>query len=167
MDMDSMILLKHLSRLVFAYLLASLATGIVVYISLLMFPSGGMGQDAKSGGIGFAFMVSVLVAYFAAAPAALTIAVGEFNLWRMPWYYAIAGSAIGFLLGTMFAPPEWFPWLGLGFGVVAGLIYWVVAGRKAGPAENTARRVVVGIFGLVAAVFLYATWASMFGVFFF
>jgi hypothetical protein len=148
------------------FLLASLVTGYVVYAALLLFPTGGAGQDAVSGGPTFGLFISMFVAYFAALPASLVIAAGEFKAWRMRWYYAIAGSLIGLVLGWMFSPPSWFPWLGLGFGTVSGLIYWAIAGRKAGLAEQMPRYGIVVILLLIAVLFLVSTWGSIVTAFF-
>jgi hypothetical protein len=148
------------------HLLASLVTGYVVYSALLLSPTGGIGQDATAGGIAFGLMVTMFVAYFAALPASLVIAAAELKSLRMWWYYAVAGSLIGLGLGWMFSPPPWFPWLGLGFGPVAGLIYWAIAGRKAGLSEPYLRYSIVAIFLLVGVVITISTWGSIVLAFF-
>jgi hypothetical protein len=158
--------LVRILMIIAGFLVAALVTGYVVYGALLLFPTGGAGQDASASGITFGLFVAMFVAYFAALPASLVIAAGEFKSWRMWWYYAIAGSLIGLGLGWMFSPPPWFPWLGLGFGPVSGLIYWAMAGRKAGLAEQMSRYSIVVILLLIAAVFLIGTWGSIVSTFF-
>lgn len=148
------------------FLLASLMTGYVVYAALLLFPTGGAGQDASASGFTFGLFVAMFVAYFAALPASLVIALGELKSWRMWWYYAIAGSLIGLGLGWMFSPPSWFPWLGVGFGPVSGLIYWGIAGRKAGLTEQLHRLSIVVIFLIAAVLFAIGTWGSIVSAFF-
>jgi hypothetical protein len=158
--------LVRILMIVAGFLLASLVTGYVVYGALLLFPTGGAGQDAGTSGFSFGLFITMMVAYFAALPASLVIALGEFKSWRMWWYYSIAGSLIGLGLGWMFSPPHWFPWLGLGFGPIAGLIYWGIAGRKAGLDEQMPRYSIVVIFLLIAVLFLIGTWSSILSAFF-
>jgi hypothetical protein len=154
--------LKHLLRILVAYLVASIITGYVVDISLLGY-SGGAGDDARRDILGFGVLVSFFVTFFAACPAAATVAWAEYKGWRMWWYYAVVGSLIGLALGNMFKPPHFFPWLGLGFGPVAGLIYWAVAGRHA-RSENLATRRVTFVTTLAIAVVLALyLGASVFG----
>lgn len=152
--------------IIVAFLLASLVTGYVVYGALYLFPTGGVGQDAQTAGFTFGLFIAMFVAMFAAMPASCIIALGEFKSWRMWWYYAIAGSAIGLLLGTMFSPPDWFPWLGLGFGPVAGALYWAIAGRNAGLVERTPRFVIVAIMLVLALLFMLGSWGSIVNAFF-
>ncbi len=160
-----MTILKHLALILFAYLLAAVVTGYVVDISLLA-SSDHLANDARKNLLGFGLFISFLVAYFAACPAAATVALGEYFHIRRWWYYALAGSAIGLGLGTIFRPPEFFPWLGLGFGPVSGVIYWAIAGRRAGLAENNARMTVVVSMAIVSALLLVFTWAWFIGEFF-
>jgi hypothetical protein len=160
-----MTVVKHLFFIFLAYALASVVTGYVVDISLLTY-GGVAGDDARKDTLGFGLFVAFFVTYFAACPAAATVAVGEFFAIRRWWYYALAGSAIGLGLGTMFKPPEFYPWLGLGFGPVSGLIYWGVAGRHAGLAEPKARRILaLGVAGLAGLFFVF-TWIAFLGAFF-
>ena len=153
----------RLLRIIAAYSLASLITGYVVYGSVL-FSGDGMGSDARSGGIGFGLMVTFFIAVFAACPAALTVAVGEIRSWRMWWYYSIAGSLIGLGLGIMFSGPAFFPYLGVSFGVVSGAIYWWLAGRVAGLADDSPRRVVALILFALVATFFIVSWSAAIGV---
>jgi hypothetical protein len=149
-----------------AYGAASLAAGYAVYVALLIVPQGGSGQDAQAGGITFGLMVTMFVAIFAGPLASLVVAWGEFRLWRMWWYYAVAGSLIGCALGTLFAPPFWFPWLGLGFGPVSGLLYWGIAGRNAGLDEKNPRYAVALVLFVFSIISLILTWSAFFGSFF-
>jgi hypothetical protein len=158
-------LLRTVSIIV-AYLLASLAAGYAVHLALLTEPTGNLGQDATAGGMTFGLMVTVFVIIFASVPASLVVSLGEFKSWRMWWYYAIAGSLIGLALGTMFAPPTWFPWLGLGFGPVSGLIYWAIAGRNAGLEDQNPRLVIALIFFVIALISLVFGWSAYFGAIF-
>jgi hypothetical protein len=158
--------LLRIVRILIAYALASLAAGYAVYISLLVMPSAGMGHDASASGISFGLMVTMFVALFAALPAAIVISWGEFRAWRMWWYYAIAGSVIGAVLGKMFIPPHWFVWLGLGFGPVSGLIYWAVAGRTAGPQSPSTRNGLTIVFLGIAVILLFGVGPAYLGLLF-
>jgi hypothetical protein len=159
-----MTILIQLLRILFAYLLASLITGYVVQASMLISDSGTGGVNARELTMGL--LVTFFIAWLAAFPASLTVAIGEWRQWRMWWYYGLAGSLIGLVLGTLFQPPAYFPYLGLSFGFVSGLIYWGVAGKRAGLEDDSQRKAVVmimglstiinmftGIFGLVGAAF--------------
>jgi hypothetical protein len=158
-----MAILKHLPFIAIAYLLAAVVTGYVVDASLLA-DSGATADGARKDFLGYGLFISFFVTYFAAAPAAATIALGEYFSIRRWWYYALAGSAIGFGLGSMFKPPEFFPWLGLGFGPISGLIYWAVAGRKAGLADHRSRLLVAGFFAALAIFLLGYAWTAWFGL---
>jgi hypothetical protein len=158
-----MTILKHLAFIVIAYLLASVVTGYVVDLSLLA-DSSATADGARKDLLGYGLFITFFVTYFAAAPAAATVALGEYSSIRRWWYYALAGSAIGFGLGSMFKPPEFFPWLGLGFGPVSGLIYWAVAGRNAGLADHRSRLVVAGLFAAFAIFLFGFAWTAWFGV---
>jgi hypothetical protein len=153
----------RLLRIVAAYLIASLVTGYVVYASLF-FDTSGMGTDARNGGLGFGLLITFFVACFAASPAALTVAVGEVNSWRSWWYYGLAGSLIGLVLGFMFKGPAFFPYLGLVLGVGSGAIYWKLAGQMAGLADDPSRRVVALLMFTVAAFGFFWAWSSWLGL---
>jgi hypothetical protein len=143
--------LLQLLRIVAAYLIASFVTGQVVLVSLMNQDQSYV-QEIQQGGWQFGLTISYFIAIFAAFPAFATIAVGEFKVWRMWWYYAAAGSLIGLLLGTLFQPPSFFPWLGVSFGIVSGAIYWLIAGRSAGLEDSTARLAVVSITSVVTLI---------------
>ncbi len=153
----------RLLRVIAAYLVASLITGYVVYGSLF-FDDGGTGKDAQNGGLGFGLMITFFIAVFAATPAALTVAVGEIKSWRMWWYYSLAGSLIGLVLGFMFKGPAFFPYLGLVLGVGSGGIYWKLAGSVAGLGDDPSRRVVALVMFAVAAIGFFWAWSSWLGL---
>ena len=153
----------RLLRVIAAYLLASLVTGYMVYASLF-FDDSGMGKDAQNGNLGFGLMITFFIAVFAATPAALTVAVGEIKSWRMWWYYSLAGSLIGLVLGFMFKGPAFFPYLGLVLGVGSGAIFWKLAGSVAGLADDPSRRVVALVMFAVAAFGMLWTWSSWLGL---
>jgi hypothetical protein len=143
---------KRLARILFAYALSAFVTGYVVWASLFWDDKVDASMRDPTSGLFIAF----LVAWFAAVPSGLAVLLGEAKRWRMPWYYSAAGSLIGLALGTLFNSIWFFPWLGLGFGVGSGAIYWTIAGRRAGAEHVGERRVTliaVGLVVVVAAVF--------------
>jgi hypothetical protein len=147
-------------KIIMAYAAASIITGFVVYTALVLFPTSGAGMDARKAGLGFGVLISAFVAYFALSPAAFVIALGAYKNWRMAWYYALPGAPIGFGLGTMFSPPDWFPWLGLGFGPIAGLVFWAIAVRNGSALSRRDQNRVAGVMLLVAIASLYWTWTG-------
>ncbi len=155
--------LVHTVKIFLAYALAALAAGYAVDVALLIVPSGGHGQDAGAGGITFGLMITFFVAIFAALPASLVVAAGEFKAWRMWWYYALAGALIGIALGRMFSPPPWFPWMGAGFGPVSGLIYWAIAGRYAGLADTRHRNLLAAMFLCLTVALCFVAGPAYFG----
>ncbi len=155
--------LKQIALILVGYCLAAVITGFVV-AACVHFDNREYGEGARQGFFGFAVMVSFFVAVFAAMPAAGTVALGEYKAWRMWWYYALAGSLIGCVLGYSFRPPAFFPWLGLGFGPVSGLIFWAIAGRNAGLESVNGRRIVVAVFALIFVITLLMWTPILFGV---
>jgi hypothetical protein len=152
----------RLLRIFFAYFMASLITGYVVY-GALQIEGGWTSRDPGTQGAGFGLLIAFMITWLAAFPAALTITFGEWKGWRMWWYYSAAGSLIGLVLGYLFKPPAFFPWLGVSFGVVSGLIYWSIAGRHAGAADEGMKKATVAIMALATCAAFFITFVGMFG----
>jgi hypothetical protein len=74
----------------------------------------------------------VLIGIYAALPALLAVTIGEVRRIQHRLYYIIAATLIGMGLPVFVGLDRWYILVGLGFGPVAGLIYWFVAGRNAG-----------------------------------
>jgi uncharacterized membrane protein len=149
-----------LSRLFFillGYAPAAISSGFVLALALAVTGSGFGGRTAMPLNEFFAvgMMASGFIALYAAPFAAIVVAVGEWMAIRKKRYYAIAGSVIGLILSVLFYVENWFPFVGGGYGSVAGLIYWWVAGHRAGftdaalKAENR-----VGLAVLIGLVIL-------------
>jgi hypothetical protein len=49
----------------------------------------------------------------------------------------------------------WFPFVGFGYGAIAGLIYWSLTGRNAGLMWVTHRAAQIGIVLIVSLVVLF------------
>jgi hypothetical protein len=160
-------MLYILSRLFFiplGYALAAISSGFVLALAFAVTTSGVGSRTAmplneffETGWIG-----SLVIALVAAPFAAIVVAIGEWAAIRKKRYYAIAGSVIGLILSVVFYLHNWFPFVGGGYGSVAGLIYWGVAGRRAGftdaalKAQNrVALAVVIGLVILAGLVPIY------------
>jgi hypothetical protein len=138
-------LLPRIFVIFFSFLAASLAGGFVLVLAVL-FPAWSMlelgpmddGVVAVATTIGFVF-----VSAFAFMPAVLAAVVGEMVPIRSSLFYAVSGAAIGFIayasLGGFdvaalsvngFTRRE--TEIAVAAGIVAGLVYWLLAGRNAG-----------------------------------
>jgi hypothetical protein len=155
--------LKHLAFILVAFLISSVITGYVVNFSLLFY-TGDFGDKARENFPLFGLSITLFLTYCAVTPAAATVAVGEFFRIRHWWYYALAGSAIGLGLGTMFSPPGYFPWLGLCFGPVSGLMFWYIAGRRAGLDNVMIRYGIAAVLALITGLLIPFVLASWFGI---
>jgi hypothetical protein len=129
----------------FSFLAASFAGGLIIVMAVL-FPAWSQlelgpiddGVMAIATTIGFVF-----VSGFAFLPAAVAAAVAEMVPIRGSLFYALAGAAIGFIAYVSLGG---FDVAALGIdgytrreteiavaaGIVAGLVYWLLAGRNAG-----------------------------------
>lgn len=129
----------------FSFIAASFAGGFVIVLAVL-FPTWSMlelgpmddGVVAVATTVGFIF-----VSGFAFLPAVLVAAIGEAMPIRTSLFYALAGAAIGFIayvsLGGFDAAAlsvDGFTRreteIAIAAGIVAGLVYWLLAGRNAG-----------------------------------
>jgi len=93
----------------------------------------------------FVFTVSAFIAAFAFVPSVVVILVTEAFGLRSILLYALAGAAVGLFCGYTFDLVEPMPQfrfdrpLNTNFellaaaGIAAGLVYWLIAGRRAGP----------------------------------
>lgn len=108
------------------YGLASLASGIVV-ATVFYASEGGPHMEY----LGLVGLVTVLIALYAALPAAIAVVLAEALSWRWRLYYIAVACLIGMGLALFVQLPYGYVLLGLGFGPVAGMIYWGLAGRSA------------------------------------
>jgi hypothetical protein len=146
--------------IILGYALASIATGFYVSGILAFDPLDGLRPSGSTVEyVSFGFFVALLVSFYAAPWAFLTIAWGEYKSWRMWWYYAAAGALIGMLLEWLFMSRPTSPLAGLAFGPVAGAIFWFFAGKKAG--GHGAARAVAIVFVLLALILLLPGYAPI------
>ena len=140
-----MSLIGRLFVILFGLLAASLAAGIIV-VGAVLFPEWSdlaIGPIDTSGWnivLGFGF---IFVSGFALLPAMLVVAITEAFYIRGALAYALGGAVVGLAcyLGLVPFDPATMTFDGIvrrhleimtGAGIVAGLVYWIIAGRNAG-----------------------------------
>lgn len=131
-----MILLKRLFIILVAYLLAAIASGIVVafiHFRETIFNQPSVAEQFDRA-LMYCYFVTLMIVLYAATPTLGVIIYGEWKSVRGARLYVIAGCLIGGVL-PLFVDIVEFLYLvpvGLAFGPVAGWIYWIIAGRRAG-----------------------------------
>ena len=140
-----MALIGRLFVVLFGFLAASLVAGMIV-VTAVLFPefsdlgSGPVDQGAFDFIVGFGF---IFISGFALLPAMVVVAITEAFYIRGALTYAVGGGLVGLAcyLGLVPFDTETLRFDGIvrrdleimtGAGIVAGLIYWVIAGRNAG-----------------------------------
>jgi hypothetical protein len=147
-----MALIGRLFVILFGFLAACLVAGAIVVVAVL-FPefsdlgNGPIDPDAFNIVLGFGF---IFVSGFALLPAMLVVAITETFYVRGALTYAIGGGLVGLAcyLGLIPFDPATLRFDGIvrrhleimtGAGIVAGLVYWMIAGRNAGAWRKPAR----------------------------
>ena len=140
-----MALIGRLFVILFAFFAACLVAGIVV-VGAIMFPEfSDLGAGPVDPGVlnimlGFGF---IFVSGFALVPAMVVVLITEAFSIRSALTYAIGGGIVGLAcyLGLVPFDPEQFHFQGIvrrhleimtGAGILAGAVYWIIAGRNAG-----------------------------------
>jgi hypothetical protein len=140
-----MALIGRLFVIFFGFLAACLVAGMIV-ISAVLFPelsdleAGSLDRDTLNIVLGFGF---IFVSGFALLPAMIVAAITEAFSIRGALTYAIGGGLVGLAcyLGLVPFDTETLRFEGIvrrhleimtGAGIVAGVVYWMVAGRNAG-----------------------------------
>lgn len=138
-------LIGRLFVIAFAFLAACLVAGAIV-VAAVLFPelsaldTGTIDPDALNVIIGFGF---IFISGFALLPAAIVVLITEAFYIRSVLAYALGGAVVGLAcyLGLVPFDPATMTFDGIvrrhlevltGAGIVAGLIYWLIAGRNAG-----------------------------------
>lgn len=148
-----MALLSRLIVVFFGFLAACIAAGIIIVAALLFPDFSELGTGPVDEGVldillGFGFIV---VSGFALVPAMVIVAITEAFYIRGVLTYAVGGGLVGlaFYLGLIPFDTETMHFEGIvrrhleiitGAGIVAGLVYWVVAGRTAGAWREPPRK---------------------------
>src|SRR5882724_8343561 len=140
-----MALIGRLFVVFFAFLLACLAAGTIVVVAVLYPEFSDLGareidQSAFNVVLGFGF---IFISGFALLPALIVVLITEAFYIRSILAYAVGGALVGAAcyLGMVPFDPATMRFDGIvrryleimtGAGIVAGLVYWMIAGRNAG-----------------------------------
>ena len=140
-----MALIGRLFVILFGFLFACLAAGMIV-VGAVLYPefsdlgTGPIDQNAINIVLGFGF---IFLSGFALLPALIVVLITEAFYVRGVLTYAIGGAVVGAAcyLGLVPFDPATLRFDGIvrrhleimtGAGIVAGLVYWMIAGRNAG-----------------------------------
>jgi hypothetical protein len=140
-----MALIGRLFVILFGFFAACLVAGMIV-IGAIMFPefsdlgAGPVDPGALNILLGFGF---IFVSGFALLPAMIVVAITEAFYIRGALTYAVGGGVVGLAcyLGLVPFDPDTLRFEGIvrrhleimtGAGIVAGVVYWMIAGRNAG-----------------------------------
>ena len=140
-----MALIGRLFVILFAFLAACFVAGMIV-VAAIMFPEfSDLGAGPVDPGVlnvilGFGF---IFVSGFALVPAMVVVAITEAFYIRGALTYAVGGGLVGLAcyLGLVPFDAEQLRFEGIvrrhleimtGAGIVAGVVYWMIAGRNAG-----------------------------------
>jgi hypothetical protein len=148
-----MALIGRLFVIAFAFLAACLVAGMII-VAAVMFPefsdlgSGPIDQGAIDIIVGFGF---IFISGFALLPAMIIALITEAFCIRSALAYAVGGALVGLAcyLGLVPFDPQTLHFEGIvrrhmeimtGAGIVAGVVYWMIAGRTAGAWRAPPRR---------------------------
>jgi hypothetical protein len=140
-----MALIGRLFGIFFGFLFACLAAGMIV-VGAVLYPefsdlsTGPIDQSALNVVLGFGF---IFLSGFALLPALIVVLITEAFYVRGVLTYAVGGAIVGCAcyLGLIPFDPATMHFEGIvrrhleimtGAGIVAGLVYWMIAGRSAG-----------------------------------
>jgi hypothetical protein len=148
-----MVLIGRLFVILFAFLAACLVAGMIV-VGAVLFPefsdlgAGPVDPGALDIVFGFGF---IFISGFALLPAMIVVAITEAFYVRSPLTYAVGGGLVGLAcyLGLVPFDPNTLRFDGIvrrhleimtGAGIVAGVVYWMIAGRTAGAWRDPPRK---------------------------
>jgi len=140
-----MALIGRLFVILIAFFAACLVAGMIV-VGAVLFPvfsdlgPGPIDSGALNIVLGFGF---IFISGFALLPAMIVVAITEAFYIRSALTYAVGGALVGLAcyLGLLPFDPATLRFDGIvrrhleimtGAGIVAGLVYWLIAGRNAG-----------------------------------
>jgi hypothetical protein len=142
---DIMALIGRLFVILFAFLAACLVAGLIVVVAVLFPEFSDLGAGPVDPGafnivLGFGF---IFISGFALLPAMIVAAITEAFYVRSALAYAVGGGLVGLAcyLGLVPFDTETLRFDGIvrrhleimtGAGIVAGVVYWMIAGRNAG-----------------------------------
>ena len=147
-----MALIGRLFVIFFGFLFACFVAGMIVVVAVLYqefsdLGSGMIDQSAINVVLGFGF---IFISGFALLPAMIVVLITEAFYVRGVLTYAVGGAIVGAAcyLGLVPFDPATLHFDGIvrrhleimtGAGIVAGLIYWMIAGRTAGAWREPSR----------------------------
>lgn len=132
--------------LAFAALLSVMAAGFALAIGVMMPDWAAMSTDPVEhfAFVSMSFFATGIVMTYAVLPAIVLVVIAEWLNIRSIFYYTLGGGLIGLLSffasditivmeNTTDLPPVAFGLqLSAAAGIVAGFVFWLIAGRKAG-----------------------------------
>src|SRR5215471_8733404 len=143
--MRPMALIGRLIVILIGFLASCLVGGMIVVMALLFPEFSDLGAGPVDEGtidilLGFGF---IFISGFALLPAMIVVAISEAFYIRSALAYAVGGALVGLAcyLGLVPFDTETLRFNGIvrrhleimtGAGIVAGLVYWLIAGRNAG-----------------------------------
>jgi hypothetical protein len=141
-----MSLLGRIVVIIFALIVASMAAGVALAIGIVAPDWAAMDSDPVERVFFFtaSFFATSYVGAVAMAPAFVLIVLAEAARIRSFIYYGVAGALVGLasyfgsnislrLENTTDMPPvEHALQLAAAAGIIGGVVYWLIAGRKAG-----------------------------------
>jgi hypothetical protein len=139
-------LISRLFVILVAFLVACMAAGLVLAIGVAAPDFSGIDSDPveRVSFFGFAFLGTGYGVVAALLPALIAILLAEMAGIRSVLYYALAGALLGLASfysvdlsaalenTTDIAPVAYGLPLAAAAGLVGGLVYWLIAGRKVG-----------------------------------
>jgi phosphotransferase system glucose/maltose/N-acetylglucosamine-specific IIC component len=148
-----MALIGRLFVILFGFLAACLVAGMIIVIAVLFPEFSDLGAGPVDQGV-FQILVAfgfIFISGFALLPAAIIALLTEAFSIRSVLAYAIGGAVVGAACYLSLVPFDTDSWqfngivrrhmeIMTGAGIVAGLIYWTIAGRTAGAWRDPPRR---------------------------
>ena len=114
--------------------IAGCVAAAVLLVLLLYMPHPGAMRLSDPSTLTRLVFLTLLIANAAFLPAIIAIAIAEVTGWRGWLYHALAGGAAAAFIVLMQAPadPDEQAALLIATGIIAGWVYWLIAGRSAG-----------------------------------
>jgi phosphotransferase system glucose/maltose/N-acetylglucosamine-specific IIC component len=148
-----MALIGHLFAIAIGFLAACLVAGMIIVIAVLFPEFSDLGSGPVDQGV-FQILVAfgfIFISGFALLPAAIVALLTEAFSIRSVFAYAIGGAVVGAACYLSLVPYDTETWqfngivrrhmeIMTGAGIVAGLVYWMIAGRSAGAWRVSSRR---------------------------
>jgi hypothetical protein len=148
-----MSLIGRIFVILFGLLVASLVAGAILVGAVLLpalsdFADGPIDPNVLNIVLGFGF---IFASGFALLPALIVVLITEAFYVRSALVYAVGGGVVGLAcyLGVVPFDPDTMRFDGIvrrhleimtGAGIVAGVVYWLIAGRKAGAWRGSPER---------------------------